>query len=89
LGEEQNNFCFVLRSFHGIFARGMKKGLLVLVFLLTALAPKAQENDSLKTRQLDGVTIKARRKGTTRMSGPLCPIHLQPFRKIPKIPNFW
>ena len=40
-----------------------------MVFLLAALAPKAQENDSLKTRQLDGVTIKARRQGTTRMSG--------------------
>ena len=40
-----------------------------MVFLLAALAAKAQENDSLKTRQLDGVTIKARRQGTTRMSG--------------------
>ena len=40
-----------------------------MVFLLAALASKAQENDSLKTRQLDGVTIKARRQGTTRMSG--------------------
>ena len=44
---------------------------MLIIFLLVSLAPKAQENDSLNTRQLDGVTIKVRRKGTTRMSGPV------------------
>lgn len=47
----------------------MRKGLITIGVLLSALSTNAQDNDSLKTATLQGVTVSARRAGTTRLAG--------------------
>lgn len=47
----------------------MRKGLLTILVLLGLLNTQAQDNDSLKTATLEGVTVSARRTGTTRLAG--------------------
>lgn len=49
----------------------MKKGCTSLLLLFLALTVLAQETDTLQTKDLQGVTVAARRHGTTTMSGAL------------------
>ena len=49
----------------------MKRMLLATVALTAALTAVAQDEDSLKTATLDGVTVSRRRAGTSRLAGAM------------------
>ena len=49
----------------------MRKGLLTIGWAMVAMVASAQDEDSLKTQSLEGVTVSVRRQGMVRMKGAM------------------